>query len=112
MFTIRVDIIKWVDGAQPGVVACQLIDAWGYEHTFIDKLPVFTSADLNQHSAYPQPGWLACELVDQRHDVEGRALITIDTEQPWHITSTTGITRFEVLSTQFHEMDGTFVSDA
>jgi hypothetical protein len=65
MFAIRVDIVGWVDDAQPGVVACRLVDAWGCEHTLIDKLPIFTSANLDRHSAYPQPGWLACQLVGQ-----------------------------------------------
>jgi hypothetical protein len=102
MFAIRVDIIEWVDDVQPGVVACQLIDAWGHKHTFIEKLPIVTSDELDQHSTYPQPGWIACELVGRRHDAEGRTIITIDTEHPWHITSTDDITLFEILSTQLH----------
>jgi hypothetical protein len=107
MFAIRVDIIEWIDDAQPGVVACRLIDASGREHTFIDKAPIFTSDELNQHSTYPQPGWIACELVSRRQDAEGRTLITVDTEQPWHVTSADDITRFEVLSTQIHTIEDT-----
>ena len=102
MFTIRVDIVEWVDDAQPGVVVSRLVDAWGCEHMLIDKLPIFTSADLDRHSPYPQPGWLACTVVERR-DAEGRDIITIDTQQPWCIESTTGTTRFEVLSEQLVE---------
>jgi hypothetical protein len=104
MFAIRLDIIEWVDGAQPEVVASRLVDAWGCEHTLIDKLPIFTSANLDRHSAYPQSGWLACELVERWRDTEGRDIITIDTERPWHIISTSGTTRFEVLSEQLIEL--------
>lgn len=97
MFVIRVDIVAWVDDAQPGVVAARFLDAWGYEHTLIDKLPMFTAANLDQQSAYPQPGSLACALIE-RHNVAGRAISIIDIDQPWQIESTTGTTRFEVLS--------------
>ena len=103
MFTVHVDIIRWVDDTQPGVVACRLVDAWGREHTLIDKLPIFTAASLEQHCLYPQPGWLACRLIQRRYDPQGRAIITIDTEQPWHVVSTTGMSQFEVLSEQLME---------
>jgi hypothetical protein len=103
MFTIRVDIVEWVDDAQPGLVASRLVDAWGCEHTLVDKVPIFTSADLDRLSVYPQPGWLACEVVERRRDAEGRDSITITTEQPWSVASTTGTTHFEVLSEQLIE---------
>ena len=107
MFAIRVDIIEWVDDAQPGVVACQLIDAWGREHRFIEKVPIATSTDLDRNSTYPQPGWLDCELVRQWQDADGRALATITTERPRYIASTDEITHFDVLSAQVHTIDDT-----
>ena len=82
MVTIRVNIVQWIADAQPGLVACQLIDAWGNAHIFIDKLPIFTTANLDQQSVYPQPGWIACEVIDQRQDAHGRKMVTVDTEQP------------------------------
>jgi len=97
---VHVDIIRWVDDVQPGIVACQLTDAWGIDHTFVEKVPIITSANLDHHSPYPQPGWIACELVGQRRDANGRAITTIDTDTPWQIASTTGATHFDVLSEQ------------
>jgi hypothetical protein len=97
---VRVNIIRWFDDAQPGVVACQLTDAWGIDHTFVEKVPIVTSANVDQHSPYPQPGWIACELVGQRRDADRRAITTIDTDTPWQVASTTGATHFDVLSEQ------------
>jgi hypothetical protein len=103
MFTIRVNIVQWIDDAQPGIVACQLIDVWGNAHIFIDKLPIFTAANLDQQSVYPQPGWIACQVIDQRQDADGRDIVTVDTEQPWHVVSTTDTTQFTILSEQLAE---------
>src|SRR3954452_7036177 len=94
MFTVRVSIVQWIDDAQPGIVACQLIHAWGNAHTFVDKLPIFTAANLDRQSVYPQPGWIACQVIDQRQDADGRNIMTVDTEQPWHVGSTTDTTQF------------------
>jgi hypothetical protein len=70
----------------------------------LGALPLlFTSADLDRHSTYPQPGWLACEIVGRRHDAEGRDVIIVDTVQPWGIESTNGMTQFEVLNEQLVE---------
>ena len=89
-----------VDDAQPRIVACQLTNAWGINHTFVEKVPIVTSANLDQHSPYPQPGWIACALVGQRRDADGRAITTIDTDTPWQVASTTGEIRFDVLNEQ------------
>jgi hypothetical protein len=97
---VRVAIVAWVDDAQPGFVACQLIDADGREHQFIDKAPIFTATDLNRDSAYPQPGWIACTVLDRYRDAQGRAVVIIDTTQPDGVESTVGETRFTVLDEQ------------
>ena len=97
---VCITIVAWVDDAQPGFVASQLIDADGREHQFIDKAPVFTAADLDRDSAYPQPGWLACTVLDQQRDAQGRAVVIIDTARPDGVESTVGETRFTVLGEQ------------
>jgi hypothetical protein len=99
MLGVRVEIIRYVDDAQPGWVECRLRDAWGHEHAFVDKVPIFTHSDLNESSRYPQPGTIACQEIQRRHD-QGREIITIDTERPWHVESNSGETRFDVLATQ------------
>ena len=93
---VRVQIVRFTDAAFPGWVACVLHDASGRAWEFVEKVPVVTTAPLDGSSVYPQPGVVACEVVGQRTDERGRALCTIDTEQPWHIAATGGETQFEV----------------
>lgn len=106
MLEVKVEIVRFVDEYQPGVVECKLIDAWGCQHTFIDKLPYFTAANLWTDSAYPQPGFIACLQIDRQRDLQGREIITIDTEQPLHVETISGQTRFDVLPEQLMEDSG------
>lgn len=101
MTVIHVPIIRWVDSAIPGWVECLLIDASGRTWSIVDKLPVFThDATLDENSLYPQPGILACEIVNEKIDVRGRRILTVNTEKPWGIESTDGTTHFDVLQEQ------------
>ena len=104
MLAVRVEVIKWIEDAQPGMVACRLFDVWGNQHTFVEKLPVVTTAWLDSNSTYPQPGWIACEVVQQRLDDSGRDIITITTGQPRTVTLILGVTQFEVLSEQLADI--------
>ena len=47
MFGIKVEISKYVDDYQPGVVECVFIDARGKKHFIVEKLPIITTADLD-----------------------------------------------------------------
>jgi hypothetical protein len=104
MIAVRVDITQWVDDAQPGWVACRLVDASGTEHTFIEKAPVVTTAVLDNDSRYPQPGWIACEVLQQHDDRDGQSLVAITTAQPWTIASRTGQTRFDIRRSQLEDV--------
>lgn len=97
---VIVDIIRYVDATQPGVVECRLIDAWGSLHTFIDKVPIFTIADLRETSVYPQRGVIACAALKRWQDPQGREIVTIDTKIPSRVESSTGRTQFDVLSSE------------
>ena len=77
-----------------------LHDAAGRTWEFIDKAPAFTAAPLDERTAYPQLGVVACEVVGRRIDELGRALCTINTEQPWGVAATGGETQFEVFAHQ------------
>ena len=55
---------------------------------------------LDERSAYPQPGVIACEIVRERKDERGRVLCTIETERPWGVAATSGETQFEVWAEQ------------
>ena len=39
---LAVQIVRFVDECQPGVVACEFVDADGHLHTLIDKVPIFS----------------------------------------------------------------------
>lgn len=62
MPSLRVQIVRFVDEYQPGIVECQFRDADGQVHLIIGKLPYFTSADLWSDSEYPQPGEVECRV--------------------------------------------------
>ena len=106
MLLITVTITQYVDDQQPGWVRVKLVDAWGIEHTFVDKSPVFTAASLDADSHYPQPGLLACQLVIKWQDAQDREIVTVDTELPDHVATIAGETRFDVLPKQIAEHEG------
>src|SRR5947207_9427283 len=100
MHTVSVQIVRSIDSAQPGWVECVLRDAADREWTLADKVPIFTGAPLDAHSAYPQPGVVACEIVRQWTDGSGRGRCIIDTERPWGVSTKNGDTQFEVFIDQ------------
>ena len=98
MVGIRVQIVRYADDAQPGWVECQLVDAHGRRWSFIEKVPVVTLADLDPTSGYPQPGVIACEVLERDGEVA-----RIDTARPWGVIAVGGETRFEVATTALVE---------
>lgn len=104
MKAIRVDIVRFIDAAQPGWVECRLSDAAGQHWFFKEKVPVVSEADLTADSTYPQPGVIACEVLESHERADGKQIVIIDTERPWHCESTTGQTRFEVFAERVVEL--------
>jgi hypothetical protein len=95
--SLHVQIVRFLsDSPQPGIVECQLVDAAGREWFFIDKVPTFTSIAVDGQSRYPQPGSIACAVIKKRRNSQGQKIITIDTDKPWGVESTTGETTFDV----------------
>jgi hypothetical protein len=47
---LLLDIVRYVDDCQPGVVACEFRDSDGHLHTVIDKVPIFKSKLLEPDS--------------------------------------------------------------
>lgn len=103
MKAVSVEITRWVDDYQPGIVECRLVDAYGKVWHFVDKLPYFTATYLGPESEYPQPGTIACEIERKWLDESGRDICLIDTDRPWCIEATSGETCFDVLATQLCE---------
>ena len=89
-------IVRWVDDYQPGIVACEFVDADGRRHTFIGKLPIFSTARLDANSTYPQPAALRCAVLRRWTDSGGRELVMISTAEPDDEESTEGLAEFVV----------------
>ncbi len=96
MPSLRVQIVRFVDDYQPGIVECQFEDAGGRVHTIIDKLPIFSAAALWSDSEYPQPGIVRCRVLDRMSGQDGRDLIHITTADPDHVEATDGKSEFVV----------------
>lgn len=100
MIAVPVQIVRFVMEHQPNIVECVLTDASNRQWFFHDKCAAFTEMNLNEKSTYPLPGVLGCEAIREWTDERGRLIVTIDTEKPWGISTTTGETKFEVFADQ------------
>jgi hypothetical protein len=97
---VAVQIVRFLDPHNPGVVECKLIDAEGVAHTFVDKVTIFTTDLLDAQSAYPQLGSIRCRVMAQWLDSKGRSLVRISTLWPDGIESSEGLSEFVVLPAQ------------
>jgi hypothetical protein len=79
MPSLRVQIVRYVEKYQPGIVECQFREAGGQLHSIIGKLPCFTSADLWPDSEYPQPGQVECRVLGSPVPGEVRIIIAEET---------------------------------
>lgn len=104
MKALRVQIERFTDPDVPGWVECRLIDASGRSHLFVEKVPVVSDEDLDASSSYPQEGVIGCVIVGLREDGDGGQIVISDTEKPWGVESTEGLSRFEVRSDQIVEI--------
>lgn len=94
---VKIQIVRFVDDYQPGIVECQLIDAHGRTWSFVEKIPIVTAEDIWRESAYPRPAVVDCVIIARIRDDSGREIVQIDTDKPWGVESVEGNTRFEVL---------------
>jgi hypothetical protein len=98
---LAVQIVRFVnDEPQPGIVACEFVDAEGRCHTLIDKVPGFSANLLDTSSTYPRVGAVRCEQLARWRDATGRDLVRITIALPDGIESTEEVSEFVVLSTQ------------
>jgi hypothetical protein len=101
MMELAVQVVRFVSGdPQPGVVACEFVDAEGRRHTLIDKVPICCFEHLDAHSTYPQPGAVRCEVLARWRDDTGRDAVRVTIDLPDHVESSEGVSEFVVLSTQ------------
>lgn len=102
MKAIAIEITRLVDdSAYPPCVECQLVDAEGQAHRFVEKDAIVTARAVE---VFPSVGFIACEVESEWVDSEGRALVHASTTRPWGVESTAGISRFVVLAEQIREV--------
>lgn len=95
---IAVQISRYVTDDQPGWVECHLMDSSGLLHTFIEKAPVVSPENLSINSNCPRPGFIGCHIEAEWTNEAGQALCRVNTEVPWGVASTAGLTRFTLFS--------------
>lgn len=100
MPALSIMITRFADEYQPGLVECELLDAHGERHLFVEKVPVVTQANLRSSSSYPQPGSITCLVEAEWEDEQGRLLARVSTEDPFHVESETGKSSFVVFASQ------------
>ena len=100
MSEVAVELVRYVDDAQPGWVEARLRDASDHEWVFVDKVPIFTEEALDADSSYPRPGVIVCEVIASWRDNRGREVCTIDTARPYGVEAQSGETKFDVLAEQ------------
>jgi hypothetical protein len=92
---IRVEIKRIIDTHPPGFVECQFVDVHGRNWTFIEKIPIVTTADIWVDSEYPQSGVIDGEIIERRVE-SGGEIVVVNTTLPDGVESIEGTTRFEV----------------
>ena len=97
---LKVQIVRYVDDYFPGIVECELVDAGGHLHTFIEKGPVVSDEWPGPEDSYPKSGFIRCEILEEWHDPGGRDLLRVTTEQPDYVVTREGFMEFVVLSSQ------------
>ena len=106
-----VQIVSFVsDEPQPGIVECELVDAEGKSHKFIDKVPGFSVEILDSRSTYPRAGAIRCQPLAKCQDGNGRDVVRITTDLPDHIESIEGVSDFVVLPSQLASIPAGFGS--
>lgn len=75
-------------------VECKLIDAYGNEHIFRDKMPIFLKNDVSE-SDLPADGEIRCTVLSHKKDI-----LRIDTSAPDDVESQNGETIFDVYENQ------------
>ena len=74
---------------------CRLVDAWGKEHVIHEKIPVVTILDITPTTELPITCEIACEVLKEWEDSDGRKLVTVTTRKPWGIETIDGLHVFD-----------------
>jgi len=107
LMQLKVQIVRYVDDHFPGFVECELADASGNIHTFVEKGPVVSDKWPGPDDSYPMSGVIRCEILEQWRCPDGRDLLRVTTEQPDYVESKDGVADFVVLSSQVISAEAT-----
>lgn len=92
MSECKVQIIEILDDSfYPGICRAVLKDYYNHKHFFVDKIPIFTSAYMEEISQLPFEGHIRVEIINDLGDA-----VEINTEKPDDIESEAGCYRFVV----------------
>jgi hypothetical protein len=97
---LRVQIVQYVDDYFPGIVECELVDAAGRVHIFVEKGPVVSDKWPGPDDSYPMSGVIRCEILEQWRDPDGRDLLRVSTERPDYVETKDHVMEFVVPSSQ------------
>lgn len=97
---VNVTIERFLEKGQPGWVETSVNDAWNKTHLFIDKSVIFSELYLDVESLYPQAGVLACEVIKEWIDQNGRNIVTVTTERPYDVATTEALYEIDLLEEQ------------
>jgi hypothetical protein len=100
---IKIKITSFIDNHQPGFVECKFCDAFNKEHTVIDKVPIVTEKYLDANSEYPQDGVIACKILRESKDMNGKTIFTVNTGKPDGVETLEGLTEFDLYEEQLTE---------
>jgi hypothetical protein len=99
MSKLLLNIVRFVEEHQPNIVECELIDAQGQSHLFVEKSAIVSTVELWPTSTYPLPGVVACEIEEEWKNEAG-SFLRVNTARPWSVESIAGETVFVVNSSQ------------
>lgn len=105
MIFVKVSIERFISDNQPGWVELKLIDAWGREWIFYEKVPVISLEKIEENSNYPQQGKIACQIIKRWKDLNGCEIISIDTNKPWCVWTVEDNYTFDVFPEQLMDLD-------
>jgi hypothetical protein len=104
---LRVQIVRYVDDYFPGIVECELVDAAGHLHIFVEKGPVVSNKWPGPDDSYPMSGVIRCEVLEQWRDPDGRDLLRVTTERPDYVETKDHVMEFVVPSSQVISAEAT-----
>ncbi len=104
MKAIKILITNFIDDHYPGFVQCKFYDAFGREHILEDKVPIFTDQYLDAKSVFPQDGVVACEILKEWSDKNGRTINFVNIAKPWGVKTIEGLTQFEVFEEELVDL--------